>query len=237
MTPENIKSIIEVTIGAQFTSYWSYLLVSVIVALMSAYFLQYLKEKGKNLATQEDITKITEKIEEVKIKYNTTFDEIQKKNDLIFSELKESKNRYNSKQFELYNELWSALIDLKISADGLWDSATAKKLKDFSTKLYNAKISIEKSSLLIENIHYDELTRIICQFEEFEIGKKKLINFRNKNIHDIDTMMRETYNINDIIQNNSNVKNNYEHLLDILKEQFKNTIRGESSNKSLERNS
>ena len=175
MTPEELRTIIQKTIGEQFDEYWIYLLLSILIALISSYFVQYLKEKGKNLATREDIADITSKIEAVKQSYQIEFDKIQKNNDLIFSEIKDTKNRYNSKQFELYNELWSSLIDLKISADDLWDSANGKNLKKFSTNLYNAKVSIEKSSLLIESTHYEGLMKIIRKFEEFEFGKKKLM--------------------------------------------------------------
>ena len=84
------------------------------------YFPKYLEEKGKNLATKEDVADITKKVESVKLEHNQKFDEIQKKNDLFFSEIKSTKERFNAKQFELYNELWSALIELKFSADTLW---------------------------------------------------------------------------------------------------------------------
>jgi len=199
------------------------------------YFPKYLEEKAKNTATKEDIEKITSQVESVKQSYKIEFDKIQRKNDLIVSEIKDTKNRYNSKQFELYNELWSSLIDLKMSANDLWASATGKKLKDFSTKLFNAKVSIEKSSLLIEDTHYDELIRIIRKFEEFRIGKKDLITMRNRTISDIDQLLRDTY-IDNIIEQNREVKTRYDDLLDTLKLQFKHTIRGSSSNKSLERN-
>ena len=236
MTPEKIQSIIEKAIGQQFENYWLYLLLSILVALASSYLFQYLKEKGKNLATKEDIEKITSRVESVKQSYKIEFDKIQKKNDLIVSEIKDTKNRYNSKQFELYNELWSSLIDLKMSANDLWASATGKKLKDFSTKLFNAKVSIEKSSLLIEDTHYDELIKIIRKFEEFRIGKKELITMRNRTISDIDQLLRNNY-IDNIIEQNREVKTSYDDLLDTLKLQFKHTIRGSSSNKTLERNS
>jgi len=200
------------------------------------YFPKYLEEKAKNTATKEDIEKITSQVESVKQSYKIEFDKIQKKNDLIVSEIKDTKNRYNSKQFELYNELWSSLIDLKMSANDLWASATGKKLKDFSTKLFNAKVSIEKSSLLIEDTHYNELIRIIRKFEEFRIGKKELITIRNRTISDIDQLLRDTY-IDNVIEQNREVKTSYDDLLDTLKLQFKHTIRGSSSNKTLERNS
>ncbi|MGD9555194.1 MAG: hypothetical protein AB7D96_10220 [Arcobacteraceae bacterium] len=209
--------------------------ISFLAMFKKNYFPKYLEEKAKNTATKEDIEKITSQVEGVKQSYKIEFDKIQKNNDLIFSEIKDTKNRYNSKQFELYNDLWSSLIDLKISADELWESATGRKLKDFSTKLHNAKISIEKSSLLIENNHYDELMKIIKKFEDFEIGKKKLINLRNKTITDIDQILRNSY-IEGIIEQNREVKTNYDGLLDTLKIQFKSTIRGESSNNTLEKN-
>lgn len=225
MTPEKLQSIVETAIGNQFENYWFYLLLSVFFALMSSYLMQYINEKGKNLATKEDITDITSKVEDVKQSYKIEFDEIQKKNDLIFNELKESKNRYNSKQFEQYNELWSSLIDLKLSADNLWNSATAKNLKDFSTNLNKANVSIEKSSLLIENEDYKELIEIIKQFEEYEEGKTKLIQIRNKTLDEVKGLAYDSY-ISMLIQRNGVFKVNYEILLEKLKKQFKNTIRG-----------
>lgn len=236
MTPEELQTIIQKTIGEQFDEYWIYLLLSILIALISSYFVQYLKEKGKNLATREDIADITSKIEAVKQSYQIEFDKIQKNNDLIFSEIKDTKNRYNSKQFELYNELWSSLIDLKISADDLWDSANGKNLKKFSTNLYNAKISIEKSSLLIESTHYEGLMKIIRKFEEFEFGKKKLMQLRNKSEQEINQLAVYD-NFDNIIEQNRDSKANYDTLMENLKKQFKKTIRGESSNKTLERNS
>ena len=239
MSPEKIKLLIEETINGQLEYYWAYLLLSIILALLSSYFVQYYKEKGKNRARREDVEEITSKVEEVQKSYKIEFDNIQKNNDLMFSEIKDAKNRYNTKQFELYNELWSSLIDLKISADELWDSATGKKLKDFSNKLYNAKVSIEKSSLLIENNHYNELIKIIKKFEEFEFGKGNLIKLRqlrNKTLSDIDKI-NSNNSFDDIIEQNRETKSNYDSLLGTLKKQFISTIKGKSSNKTLERNS
>ena len=48
-------------------------IIIVIIGLYLAFFKAYFKEKGKNLATKEDITEITQKIETVKneIYFNT----------------------------------------------------------------------------------------------------------------------------------------------------------------------
>jgi hypothetical protein len=209
--------------------------ISFLAMFKKNYFPKYLEEKAKNTATKEDIETITSQIEKVKQSYKIDFDKIQKKNDLIVSEIKDTRNRYNSKQFELYNDLWSSLIDLKISADDLWDSANAKNLKKFSTNLHNAKVSIEKSSLLIESSHYKDLMKIIKKLEEFEFGKKKLIILRNKTEQEINKLA-EYDNFNNIIEQNRESKSNFDSLMESLKIEFTSTIRGETSNKTLERN-
>ncbi|MDQ1340510.1 MAG: hypothetical protein QG567_1667 [Campylobacterota bacterium] len=197
--------------------------------LKKNYFPKYLEEKAKNLATKEDIELITSKVESVKLEHNTKFDEIQKRNDLFFSELKNTKERFNSKQFELYNQLWSSLIDLKISADELWDFATIPKLKDFSKKVINAKIAIEKNSLLIENKHYRQLIGLINKFEDFRFGKENLLSLksiRNKTQEELNYSDLYQQDLNDIISENRQTKNNYDSLLDKLKIEFVKQIKG-----------
>lgn len=228
MTPEKIQSIVENAIGQQFENYWVYLLLSILLALISSYLLQYFKEKGKNLATQEVIEKITSQVESVKHSYKIDFDKIQKNNDLIFSEIKDTKNRYNSKQFELYNELWRSLIELKLSADELWDSATKVKLHDFSKKVHSASVSLEKSAILIDDNHYIKLRNILNEFEGFKFGKSELLlkRLRYKTKTQLESI--DFYNsIEENIQRNGIIKNNYDNLLDELKNQFKIKVRGE----------
>jgi hypothetical protein len=69
MTPEQIQNAIETAIsqGSLFP-WWSYILFIAFSGL-ACYFAIYLREKGKNLATKEDIGKITDEIEKVKLKY------------------------------------------------------------------------------------------------------------------------------------------------------------------------
>ena len=60
MTPEQIQNTVELAIsqGILFP-WWSYILFIVLSGLAS-YLAVYLREKGKNLATKEDIGKITD---------------------------------------------------------------------------------------------------------------------------------------------------------------------------------
>lgn len=231
MTPEQIEAVIETAIAHEFNDAWIYILLASCLSLLVAFLYQYFKEKGKNLATKEDIEDITDKVESVKSSHKVEFDKIQKENEVIYSEINDTKIRYNSKQFELYNQLWSSLVELKISANNLWETATFQNLKDFSIKLNDTKITVEKTSLLIEDNHYQELMNTIIQFEQYQNGKFKIVQIRSKSSSDEIGLALDSY-IKGIIQNNEALKKSYEALLEKLKEQFKTTMRGESSNKA-----
>jgi hypothetical protein len=175
------------------------------------FFPAYFKEKGKNYATKEDIEEITTKIESVKEKYDS---------------LKQIKQRYSSHQFDLYNELWRALIDLKVSADTLWNKITRTGLKDFANKVFKAKNMIEKSALLIETEHYEKLMAIMQEFEKFQFGKLELIKLRNLSVHEQDFDEHEIFNI---VEANRIKKEEYTSLLNKLKKDFIKQIKGENS--------
>ena len=172
-----------------------------------SYLSKYFGEKAKNLATKEDIEEITEKVEKVKQEQN-----------LIYSEIKNNRERFNNKQFELYNELWSSLVELKISADSLWGEENSRNLKDFIEKLVNAEKSVMKSSLLLEDEHYNELMRLINIFKNFMIGKKTLIEQRrSRNIDESEIIHT--------IENNREYKIKYDELIEKLKSKFKAQIK------------
>ncbi|MGW8257587.1 MAG: hypothetical protein ACWGMZ_08890 [Thermoguttaceae bacterium] len=65
MTPEQIKSIVETTISDATPGYWL-ILVYIIIPLVSAYLGGYFGNKGKNLATKQDIEDLTRQVETVK---------------------------------------------------------------------------------------------------------------------------------------------------------------------------
>ncbi|MEA3339947.1 MAG: hypothetical protein U9R15_08280, partial [Chloroflexota bacterium] len=64
MNPEQLQKLIETAIDNKVEYYWAYLLLSALFALITTFLFQYLKDKGKNYATKQDIAKITRKIEE-----------------------------------------------------------------------------------------------------------------------------------------------------------------------------
>lgn len=67
MTPEQIQTAVETAISqGNLFPWWSYILCAIFAGLAS-YVAVYLREKGKNLATKEDIGEITRQIEKVKL--------------------------------------------------------------------------------------------------------------------------------------------------------------------------
>jgi hypothetical protein len=129
-------------------------IVIIIGGLYLAFFKSYFKEKGKNLATLEDIGKITQKVEVVKIDFNTKIEELkselQKHNityQITLSELTKIR-------FERIDNLYEDLVNLqKFAQENMFSFNDKKdyqlKKKDFM-KYYNiAYKSMVKCNLYI----------------------------------------------------------------------------------------
>ncbi len=71
MEPEELRKIVESVIEEKvFFQWWHYVILLLFTAA-SAFFGSFLRQKGKNLATQKDISEITKKIEEVRSYYTS----------------------------------------------------------------------------------------------------------------------------------------------------------------------
>jgi hypothetical protein len=69
MTTEDIRTAIDVAINNKVLLTYPQLILFVLCSGVAAYFGAYLKQKGSNLASKEDIEVLTEKIESVKNAY------------------------------------------------------------------------------------------------------------------------------------------------------------------------
>lgn len=133
----------------------------------------------------------------------------------------EISKRFSEKQFHLYNDLWSSLCDLKIAGDSLWERANKLNAKKFAEQLKKTEDQIFRSSLLIENWHYEKLKELIDRFSKFQFGKTRLIDLRN---HSTDQV--EPQDIEFTIENNRIVKEDYSRLLNEIETYFKDQIQG-----------
>ncbi|AOS97374.1 hypothetical protein AUP74_01944 [Microbulbifer aggregans] len=110
------------------------------------------------------------------------------RNQFIFS-------LYFEGQFRIYNDLWSSLVELQHCVKSLWESASTANVQKLSKSLKEAKLQVQKSALLIEPDHYIEIINALEDFENYRVGKEKLVSIRR--VSDI-----EHWQIDQIIQDN-----------------------------------
>ncbi len=185
------------------------IIIGVIVALGSG--------GGIVLGLSNYIGKLLAKSYEEKIK--SQFQKEVNKYQLQLDILKQTSIRYSDKQFELYNKLWSSLCEVKFLAEALWTKATPSRLTKFSKQLIETKAELEKASLLVEDSHYEELSKIIVHFLEYQVGKSTLISYRQTS--DIDD-----FEVRKMIDDNGLKKKEFETLIKIVKTEMKKQIGG-----------
>jgi hypothetical protein len=191
----------------------------------SAIIIGLAKWFGDRLANkllEKDKAKYQEELEGLKTKYQT---ELETKK----TELEKSKSmflRYSEHQFNLYNELWKSLCDLKHIGEDLWERAEIQKVKDFSKQLKTTKLTVEKSALLIEDNHFKDLIKILDNFGKFEFGKMTLISLRNRQAHELENYGVNEGEIRRVIDQNRQTKQEFVSLVDNLSIEFKRQIKG-----------
>lgn len=192
---------------------------SVIVIALAKWF----GDRLANKLLEKDKAKYQEELEGLKTKYQT---ELETKK----TELEKSKTiflRYTEHQFNLYNDLWKSLCDLKHIGEELWERAEIQKLKDFSKQLKTTKLTVEKSAILIEDNHYKDLIKILDNFGKFEFGKMTLISLRYRQAHELDNYGVNDGEIRRFIDRNRQTKQEFVSLVDKLSNEFKRQIKGE----------
>lgn len=163
---------------------------------------------------QKEIAEHKNELEKIKKMYTK---EIEKyKIDLEIS--KSKLHRYNKFQFRIYNNLWKELYKMKSLSDDLWANANNQNLLKFTSQLNKVKEKIHMNALLIEENNYKKLISIIDKFNNYKIGKGKLVDLKNEtrtdNLNTIDNQ-----EIEDLVSNNKYI---YDNFRDLLKKIYKN---------------
>ncbi len=118
------------------------------IFLFRRFFTSYSSEKGKNLATKEDIDSITRKVEEVKSEYINRVEHLkvdlalhQKKNDLLFGE-----------KIRVFKKLQSQLVGFKKYCEAC--VGTYGRVSEFHPNLGSLDSDVGKSVLFhIAKLH------------------------------------------------------------------------------------
>lgn len=158
-------------------------------------------------------------LESIKKEYQKEIEDYKSHLDM----LKETTLRYSGRQFELYNQLWHSLFDLKLMADALWEEANEQNLRCFSQQLKKTMNEVEKSYLFIEENHYQELSELLNEFKNYEIGKKRLVQLYMRRSY---RQQVDRYEIQQLVEQNREGKQRYEQLVKEIGDNLKNQIRG-----------
>ncbi len=132
-------------------------------------------------------------------------------------ELRTNSLRYLGKQFDLYTQLWRSLCDLESIADVLWEKVKGENLEQFVSNLKKTKKEVKESRLFIEDSHYKRLLELFNKFENYQIGKTKLLNIQ------LPVKKRE---ISFLVLKNSKNRDDYKKLMEEVSESLKKQLRG-----------
>ncbi len=158
-------------------------------------------------------------LEKIKADYSSALAKTQHEYDKI-----ERKHYlYSQSQFELYNSLWKQLIYTRRMADDLWTDANPHKIPSFAEQISQTKHVIEENMLLIEESHYEALLKLMNEFENFNIGKRKLIELRQTTVENV---LENIEDISRMIEENGGAKDRYDSLVTQVGNYFRAQIHG-----------
>lgn len=141
-------------------------------------------------------------------------------------ELEKAERRYylySQSQFELYNSLWMQLVNTRRMADELWKDADPQRLPSFADQISQTKYVIEMNMLLIEQDHYNQLIKLMEEFENFKVGKQTVIELRKSSVDDI---LANIQDVSRMISVNRECKERYDELVSRIGESFRKQIHG-----------
>lgn len=153
---------------------WIYIIVNAIMFILLVLFIKhlfpsYMREKGKNLATKEDIQEITRKTEEVQKEFKEDF-------ELFTSDVKFKYDFY----YEQYAKLYSKLYAIIAQSEYVRQFIKAKNKQDISfdevpfleiskTRKMFQKIDLREGKPITATKKQKEITTSISQFNKKEM--------------------------------------------------------------------
>lgn len=146
MSEDEIGSVISFLLSYGFEG----VIAGLIVFLLIKYFLPgYLSEKGKNLATQEDIEDITDKVESVKTDYAEILEEIKSNNQIKIDAIEREKTLKKEVYMEaveaitLSQNMLTSLSNLNIKDDQLTSAFSSNAGKIAKVQLVGGQDTVK----------------------------------------------------------------------------------------------
>ncbi|MEH2423888.1 MAG: toll/interleukin-1 receptor domain-containing protein [Nostoc sp.] len=143
---------------------------------------------------------------------------------------------YTRSQFEAYCNTWKSLQGLRLIGNDLWDRVSEDTLINFAEQLKVTKQVTHENEIFFEELDRTQLFSILQKFENFRLGKRRLIEIRSK--EDFKKFLREgsihLEEITEQIERNQNYKWEYEQILDEIRVSFREKLSGQPSDSVLD---
>jgi hypothetical protein len=98
--------------------------------------------------------------------------------------LRTQQRRNSDALFDAYQDLWSRLADLNSAGDKLWEHASREHLRLFVVALSKARVAANRGRLILPEEQYQRLQSTFRAFEDFQLGKLRLIELRSDAAYD-----------------------------------------------------
>lgn len=161
-------------------------------------------------------------LHKTRIQHDKEIEEL--KNDLSAQKEKSSfaYSMYFKGQFEVYNELWGMLIELKDSVDDLWSNPTRSRLSAFAKALSSAQGKLQKNALLLDEKHYSKITSLMRIFSNYDLGKRSLLPHIEKRVGSFSYRDDEAVKIvEENRKNYENIKSSIDDILDEMRKKLR----------------
>lgn len=133
--------------------------------------------------------------------------------------------RVSQAKFDLYSGVWASLQDVKICGDRLWERPTPEAIQQYIDALRSATVAIHRGRLLLRESDYQELRRLLKNFEGYKVGKLRLIEIATPYELEANFNLEQGADVRHHIDKNRQHRDAYEHALDTVANHFRQELR------------
>jgi len=153
MTPDELKNYVDAAIKQRDSFTLAYFIVVPIISIFGSFLVTYLKEKGKNAATKEDIGRITTEIEASKSHFTERLEHLRAE---LNSRAHYGKVRYE-REMKVFEEVWPNLCALRetvLSLRPVMDSSLKEGETEESRKKQRAERFMDAYMALAKTVEH-----------------------------------------------------------------------------------
>lgn len=184
---------------------------SVTFAILAGFFTWLGKVQANRIQANEEHN-LSKTLEEIKSQLAV---QLNKQNTAF--------NLYFSGQFDIYNKLWSSIVDLEDAVDLLWDGVDRKRFNSFVSAVRKTKTHVRKAAPFIDNEHYALIDNFFKMVDEYKIGKEEILRFDDLSDDEFNSRLDE---INHFVDRNRVTRENIHNFSQSVLEDFRGKLRG-----------